>query len=232
MKFTFPIGCLALLLSLFAGDPVMAQVQEVQKMYYYRTLQFTENKGQWSGDFLYKADMDGGSVFLKRTGFMFLVQSKEDMIALADKVHGHVHTADTTWHLEPGTVSSASASNNTSAVSRSSSPAPNPDGSTMTYPKVRGHAYEVDFLNTNNPSISPDKAADSYSNYIIGNDKSKWASHVLSYQLVNYRSLYTGIDMQVYSDGGTLKYDLIVQPGDHHLCRYRNRTNAYCLPVH
>ena len=206
MKCSFPIGCLAFIISLFVGERVMAQTATAQEMYYSRALQFTENKGQWTGDFLYKADMGGGAVFLKRTSFMFLLQNKDDMFALAEKMHGHSRTNDTTWQFVPGTVTTS-----TSSVSRSSSSSTSSTSDSL--PVIRSHAYEVTFLNANNPEISADKAADSYSNYLIGNDKSKWASHVKSYGLVNYKSLYTGIDMQVYSDAGVLKYDLIVQPG-------------------
>lgn len=205
MKFSFPIGCLALILSLFAGGDVMAQTTEI---YYHKVLQFTENKGQWSGDFLYKADMGGGAVFLKRNSFKFLLQNKDDMYALAEKMHGHAGIGDTAIHWEPVTgplipsASSTAVARTTSNTTQSSDPL-----------LIREHAYEVTFLNANNPTITPDKAADGYANYLIGNDRSKHASHVKSYQLVNYKSLYNGIDMQVYSDAGTLKYDMIVQPG-------------------
>lgn len=205
MKCRFPIGCLAFIISLFAGGKIMAQTATTQEMYYSRALKFTENKGQWTGDFLYQADMGGGAVFLKRTGFMFLLQNKDDMFALAEKIHGHAGLGDTTWKVVPGTVTAGS------SVARTASSSP---GNTLdSLPSIRSHAYEVTFLNANNPEISPDKAEETYSNYLIGNDKSKWASHVKSYGLVNYKSLYTGIDMQVYSDAGVLKYDLIVAPG-------------------
>lgn len=207
MKCSFPIGCLAFIISLFAGEKIMAQTATTQEMYYSRALKFTENKGQWTGDFLYKADMGGGAVFLKRTGFMFLLKNKDDMFALAEKMHGHAGLGDTTWRFVPGTVTTGSNINSRTSSSAGGSTIPD------SLPVIRSHAYEVVFLDANNPDVSADKAEETYSNYLIGNDKSKWASHVKSYGLVNYKSLYNGIDMQVYSDAGVLKYDLIVAPG-------------------
>lgn len=218
MNFTFPIGCLAFLFSLFAGGTAIAQVQ-VQEFYDNKPLMFTQNKGQWEGDFLYKTDFGGGAVFLKKNGFRFLLQNKEDKENLSKKVHGHAHAIqDTIIHLDPS--GGHSYKGTATAKSSSSNPDNGGDGGSGggttpdNLPAVRGHAYEVSFVNASaNPDIAGEKAAESYSNYLIGNDPSRYQSNVKSFQLVNYRSLYNGIDMQVYSEAGVLKYDLIVQPG-------------------
>ena len=80
--------------------------------------------------------------------------------------------------------------------------------------KIHSHAYEVQFLNSSDPEIIPDKPIPGTNNYIIGNDKSKWASDCKTYQGVTYKNVYPGIDVRYYSDAGTnLKYDFIVHPG-------------------
>ncbi|WP_110056216.1 PKD domain-containing protein [Chitinophaga sp. S165] len=200
---------MAFLFSLFAGVQASAQVQ-VQEIYDNKPLQFTENKGQWNGDFLYKTDMGGGAAFLKRTGFTFLLQDKQQRYELAEKMHGHSHGGTDTVYVPhpsyPGPTAPGAANARTGSDSDNGS-------SPMPVPVVKGHAYEVTFLNAGTPEISAEKADESYSNYFIGNDPSKWKSNVKSYQLVNYKALYQGIDMQVYSEAGVLKYDLIVQPG-------------------
>lgn len=214
MKFTLPIGCLALLFTLLAGDKVAAQTAKVQVFYGNDPLQFTENKGQWTGNFLFKADMGGGAAFLERTGFMFVLQDAHDRYMMEEKVHGHAGTgSDTSWHLDPASAGPFTQASTAARVAGQNNVATIPSVPS-TIPDVKAHAYHVSFVNASpNVQVIPDKAADSYSNYFIGNDPKKWASNVKTYQLVNYKSLYNNVDMQVYSDQGTLKYDLIVQPG-------------------
>lgn len=80
--------------------------------------------------------------------------------------------------------------------------------------KIHSHAYRVQFLNSKNPEIIPDKPIPSVNNYFIGNDKSKWASNCKIYQGVTYKDVYPGIDVRYYSDAGSnLKYDFIIHPG-------------------
>ena len=80
--------------------------------------------------------------------------------------------------------------------------------------KVRAHAYSVKFLNSQVPQILPDKAIPTVNNYLIGNDRSKWATDCHIYKGVTYKDIYPGIDVRYYSDAGSnLKYDFIVHPG-------------------
>ena len=50
-------------------------------------------------------------------------------------------------------------------------------------------------------------------NYFIGDDPSKWRTHIPTYQKVGYKDLYSGIDLVYYGNQGQLEYDLIVAPG-------------------
>ncbi|MEO6637161.1 MAG: SBBP repeat-containing protein, partial [Ginsengibacter sp.] len=80
--------------------------------------------------------------------------------------------------------------------------------------KVRAHAYSVKFLNSRVPQIIPDKAIPTINNYLIGDDKSKWATDCRIFKGVTYKNVYAGIDVRYYSDAGSnLKYDFIVHPG-------------------
>ena len=74
--------------------------------------------------------------------------------------------------------------------------------------------YRVTFLGAseNNKSL-PEKPMNSYNNYFIGNDPSKWASGCKLFQAITCKELYPNIDLRYYSEGEKLKYDFIVRPG-------------------
>jgi hypothetical protein len=71
------------------------------------------------------------------------------------------------------------------------------------------------------------KKKETYYNYFIGNDTSKWASHVPLFEEVVIENLYDGIDLKLYFDdikpdglekhqisyGKHLRYDFIINPG-------------------
>lgn len=50
-------------------------------------------------------------------------------------------------------------------------------------------------------------------NYIIGNDKSKWATNVKRYNQIIVHNLYEGIDLRLTFDENYPRYDFIVNPG-------------------
>ncbi len=80
--------------------------------------------------------------------------------------------------------------------------------------EIRMHAFQVVFNGSNsNPVIESDGISTDYENYFIGNDASKWASNVYHYNKIRYRNLYNGIDAEVYSESGYMKYDFVVTPG-------------------
>ena len=79
---------------------------------------------------------------------------------------------------------------------------------------LRAHAYEVVFANANaDVEIVPDKPLPGYNNYLIGPDTTKWGRDCKVFQGVTYRNLYPNIDLRYYTNGGQLKYDIIVHPG-------------------
>ena len=51
------------------------------------------------------------------------------------------------------------------------------------------------------------------SNYLIGNDPSKWRTNVPNYGRVALREVYPGIDLIFYGSAGQLEYDWMVSPG-------------------
>ncbi len=76
------------------------------------------------------------------------------------------------------------------------------------------HAYQVDFEGSNEEvDIQSSCALDYYHNYYIGNDASKWASHVPLQKQLDYYDLYDNIDMHIYGFDNILKYDVVVKTG-------------------
>jgi hypothetical protein len=51
------------------------------------------------------------------------------------------------------------------------------------------------------------------SNYLIGNDRSKWRTNVPNYRAVRESGIYPGIDLVYYGNQRQLEYDFVVAPG-------------------
>jgi hypothetical protein len=66
---------------------------------------------------------------------------------------------------------------------------------------------------TNSASAHPYEALPNYSNYIVGNDSSKWVSDVKEYSKLRYENVYPGIDVIYQGDQQQLRYDFVVKPG-------------------
>jgi gliding motility-associated-like protein len=81
---------------------------------------------------------------------------------------------------------------------------------------LHSHSYRVKFLHGNtSPKIIADKPLNTYENYFIGDDPSKWASNCKVYQGITIKDIYPNVDARYYSDKGTMKYDIVVNPGAH-----------------
>ena len=51
------------------------------------------------------------------------------------------------------------------------------------------------------------------SNYLIGNDRSKWRSNIPQFARVSYEEVYPGINLVFYGKQGQLEYDFQIAPG-------------------
>ena len=50
-------------------------------------------------------------------------------------------------------------------------------------------------------------------NYIVGNNPSRWRTGIPNFAKVLYRGLYPGVDMVIYGQHGSFEYDFVVAPG-------------------
>ncbi len=78
--------------------------------------------------------------------------------------------------------------------------------------RLRSHAYEMVFVNATASTTVTNEVIDSYNNYFIGNDASKWAGNCKIAKVVEYMNMYAGIDVKYYSQNAHIKYDIVVKP--------------------
>lgn len=77
----------------------------------------------------------------------------------------------------------------------------------------KSHAVKAEFLNANFSVFDYEKKSPHYHNYLLGNDKKNWVSEVYSYEQVNYREIYPGVDLEFYGLSNSLKYNFLVESG-------------------
>jgi gliding motility-associated-like protein len=156
-------------------------------------LEFVENKGQWNPLVSFKANIPTGAFFLHKQGFSVLMHNPAELQQALELKHGHLDSAS----ARQGAKSSGRFSpvSNLTRV-------------------MHSHEYRVDFVNASQDvEIIPDKPLPTYNNYYLGNDRSRWATGCRVFQGITYKNLYPHVDLRYFTDGGSLKYDLIVHPG-------------------
>ncbi|MGD0290318.1 MAG: SBBP repeat-containing protein [Candidatus Binataceae bacterium] len=80
-------------------------------------------------------------------------------------------------------------------------------------PKVESRSIRMRLLGANPASrIDGLNKLAGQSNYLIGNDPTKWRTRIPNYAQVRYSSVYPGIDLVYYGTQGRLEYDLRVAP--------------------
>ncbi|HNB49840.1 MAG TPA: Ig-like domain-containing protein, partial [Chitinophagales bacterium] len=152
---------------------------------YQQQLHFIQNKGQWDDNDIYRAQTFASTVQIRKDGFLLSVIDQQKLIE-SYELENEMEEADAK-HL------------------------PRPNRSVV----IPQHAWMVRFLGMNKAAKIESKFQDkTYYNYFIGNDKSKWASSVNSYEEVWYKNVYTNIDARLYAaEDLSLEYDMIVRPG-------------------
>jgi hypothetical protein len=100
------------------------------------------------------------------------------------------------------------------AVGRASGLPPGTAGRKSALQEQSGAAVFMQVLG-GNPQAHP-TAADplpGVTNYLIGNDASRWHTGVSTFARVQYADVYPGINLTYYGSDGHLEYDFIVSPG-------------------
>jgi gliding motility-associated-like protein len=147
-------------------------------------IEFIENKGQWDKKVKFQGTVPSGSFFVRQGGgFTVLQHNPEDLTVVHDAIHAHKLDKNNTRRLD----------------------------SRFT---LRSHAFHVDFVGASSSAeIVADKPLDTYTNYFIGNDPSKWAAKCKVYQGITVKNVYPNVDIRYYTQDGSLKYDIVANPG-------------------
>src|SRR5262245_66156317 len=80
---------------------------------------------------------------------------------------------------------------------------------------VSGTVLKMQMVGANaNAQIIGQDLLPGVSNYLIGNDRSQWHTHVAHFGQVDFHNIYPGIDLVYHaSTDNRLEYDFIVAPG-------------------
>lgn len=166
---------------------VLTIAAQAQNFANYSNIEFVENKGQWDDRVKFQGKTGGGAIFVRSTGFTIVQHNPQDFANLSNRLH------------EQGLIGGS--------AEHSAKPGENDL-------VLRSHAWNVDFVGASpNMQVMPDKPVQSYHNYFIGNDPSKWADNCKIYQAITLKEVYPNVDVRYYTYNGALKYDIIARPG-------------------
>lgn len=71
----------------------------------------------------------------------------------------------------------------------------------------------LEFIGANdNSKIVGSNQLEIKTNYLLGQDKTKWQKEITNYSQVTYQEIYSGIDLIFYGNKKNLEYDLVVAP--------------------
>nr|MDJ0924861.1 DNRLRE domain-containing protein [Acidimicrobiia bacterium] len=77
-----------------------------------------------------------------------------------------------------------------------------------------GYVFRMNVLGrANQPALVTHGEQAGSVNYLIGDDPDQWLTDVSTFDAVEYRDVYPGVDLRYYGNLQQLQYDFIVQPG-------------------
>ncbi|WP_229321002.1 gliding motility-associated C-terminal domain-containing protein [Larkinella knui] len=146
-------------------------------------VRFVQNKGQWSSEVLFRAELPGGFLFLKKQSLHYVFYDTEAL----DRIHSG----------RPNQTASRTAS---------------PPELTEPMVKAHGVEVQLQHSLATAQIESKNLVSEDL-NYFLGNDSKRWASAVPAFGEVIYHEIYPGIDLRLFAYYQTLKYEFIVKPG-------------------
>ncbi|MEB2308806.1 MAG: SBBP repeat-containing protein [Candidatus Brocadiaceae bacterium] len=192
------------------GDAVPSRIMET---YGKLPLYFIRNDGQMAEEVKFYEKGSGHAAFFTERGVTWSLTRKEEKEASSRDEEGYkAVTADGT--AKPGLPTlqeqRLATDDNRDAASKRERQRPERSTHNTTRPQL---ITLVPLGARKNPEIVAEGQQECKVNYLIGNDPSKWKTHIPTYQSVVYRELYKGIDMKFYGNNRQMEYDIIVKPG-------------------
>jgi hypothetical protein len=80
-------------------------------------------------------------------------------------------------------------------------------------PRAEQAVLRMQLVGAHPHAINPSEQASGYTNYFIGRDPKSWVRNIPQYSRVNYKGVYSGVDMTFYGNEHAVEFDLIVKPG-------------------
>jgi hypothetical protein len=153
---------------------------------------FIENKGQWSDEVKYLAKTGGMNAWITKDAVVY-------DFYLMDNVKWRMKNEQQKYYNS------------------------NTDSTKSNIP-IKGHVVKMSFVNSKlSESFELSESyglefqginkSETYYNYFLGNDSTKWANHVALYDEVEVKQILRGINIKYYFDNGNLRYDYIIEPG-------------------
>ncbi|MCU0353603.1 MAG: gliding motility-associated C-terminal domain-containing protein [Cytophagales bacterium] len=144
---------------------------------------FVRNDGQWDAEVLYRAAVPGGFVFLQKNSLRYVFYHTGD---IARFHHGAAKD-------EPAARQSL---------------APKNDKPTDV---IRAHGFEITFVGAQpGVTLQADGEKIERRNFFLDDDPAHWASDVPAFSEVRYKNLYPGVDLRLFAQNGTFKYEFLV----------------------
>ena len=171
-------------------------------------ISFTENKNQWPENVKFRSSLFEGYLYAEKNCLTYQFFKTIS--------HSHAH-GQTNFHtISIDSLNKELQDYMTGKIKTSSTEKKSDnhaeENDSIEYSK--SHSYKVFFNNMNSKTqIISEKELPGYENFFLDKNHSKWAHNVKSYSTIQYKNIYKNIDLQLYDNNGTLKYDFIVKKG-------------------
>ena len=76
----------------------------------------------------------------------------------------------------------------------------------------RSQDIKLTFVNSEAPQVKGDQLLSHYTNYFLGDNPSKWASHCRNFTKITYQNVWSGIDLAYFFTSEGMKYEFYIEP--------------------